>query len=255
MKPIIGITSYAQEAHWGAWTLPAALLPLSYVRSVELAGGRPLLVPPVEDAVEETLDALDGLILSGGADIDPIHYGAEPHPETTVTHPERDRAELALLEGALAREMPVLAICRGMQILNVLHGGDLHQHLPEQLGHAGHRETPGVFSEHGVRIDPDSLAGTLLGPAASVKSSHHQGVEQVGEGLDAVGWAEDGTIEAIEDPAHRFALGVLWHPEEGEDKRLFEALVEEARTYKSARNAARLPLRSSPPRFAREEAR
>ena len=238
MKPIIGITSYAQEAHWGAWTLPAALLPLSYVRSVELAGGRPLLVPPVDSAVEETLDALDGLVLSGGADIDPSTYDAEPHPKTTITHPDSDRAELALLEAALSREMPVLAICRGMQMLNVVHGGDLDQHLPERLGHEGHRETPGVFSEHEVRLEPGSRTGRIVGMRTSVKSSHHQGLERVGEGLAAVGWAEDGTIEAIEDPRRHFALGVLWHPEEGEDKRLFEALVGEARAYRSAKNAA-----------------
>ena len=241
MRPVIGITSYAQEAKWGAWSLPAALLPLSYVRSVESAGGRPLLVPPVEGAVEETLDALDGLILSGGADSDPSAYDPEPHPETTITQPQRDRAELELLEGALAREMPVLAICRGMQVLNVLHGGDLHQHLPERVGHAGHRETPGVFSEHEVRLEAGSRTGALLGEATLVKSSHHQGVERVGEGLQVTGRADDGTIEAIEDPAHCFAIGVLWHPEEGEDKRLFEALVEEARAYRAAKDAAHSP--------------
>ena len=235
MKPIIGITSYAQEASWGAWTLPAAVLPLAYVRSVELAGGRPLLVPPVEDAVEETLDVLDGLILSGGADIDPDHYGAERHPETTFTQPDRDRAELALLEGALARELPVLAICRGMQMLNVVHGGGLHQHLPELVGHVGHRATPGVFSIHDVRLEPASKTATLIGERARVHSSHHQGLGRVGERMQAVGWAEDGSIEAIEDPAHRFAIGVLWHPEEDEDKRLFEALVEEARNHRKRR--------------------
>jgi gamma-glutamyl-gamma-aminobutyrate hydrolase PuuD len=235
VRPIIGITSYAQEAHWGAWTLPAALLPLAYVRSVDQAGGRPLLVPPVGEGIEETLDALDGLILSGGADIDPSAYNAEPHPETTITHPDRDHAELALLEAALACEMPVLAICRGMQMLNVVHGGDLDQHLPERLGHDGHRETPGVFSEHEVRLQPGSRTARLLGPRAAVKSSHHQGLDRVGEGLDVVGWAEDGAIEAVEDPNHRFALGVLWHPEEGEDRRLFEALVDEARAYRKER--------------------
>ncbi len=235
MKPIIGITSYAQEASWGAWRLPAAVLPLAYVRSVEQAGGRPILIPPVEDAVEETLDVLDGLILSGGADIDPDHYGADRHPETTITQPERDRAELALLEGALAREMPVLAICRGMQMLNVVHGGDLYQHLPELVGHAGHRETPGVFSRHDVRLEPESRVAGLLGEHAVVHSSHHQGLGRVGDAIRAVGWAEDGSIEAIEDPAHRFAVGVLWHPEEDEGKRLFEALVEEARAYRKER--------------------
>jgi putative glutamine amidotransferase len=236
MRPIVGITSYAQNARWGAWDLPAALLPLAYVRSVEQAGGRPLLVPPVEDGVEETLDVLDGLILSGGADIDPEHYGAERHRETTVTQPERDRAELALLEGALARELPVLAICRGMQMLNVVHGGGLHQHLPELVGHEGHRETPGVFSVHEVRLEPASRTGKLLGERATVHSSHHQGLDRVGKAITAVGWAEDGSIEAIEDPSHRFAVGVLWHPEEDGEKTLFEALVEEARAYRAGKS-------------------
>ncbi|MCI0635564.1 MAG: gamma-glutamyl-gamma-aminobutyrate hydrolase family protein [Actinobacteria bacterium] len=237
MRPLIGITSYAQEASWGAWVLPAALLPLSYVRSVVEAGGRPLLVPPVEDAVEETLDALDGLILSGGADIDPEAYGADPHPETMMTFPDRDRAELELLRAALAREMPVLAICRGMQIMNVLHGGGLHQHLPDLVGHEGHRETPGVFSAHEVRIAPESKVGRLIGEQTHVHSSHHQGLDRVGDGMQAVGWAQDGSIEAIEDPGHRFALGVLWHPEEHEDKRLFEALVAEAREHRKAKRS------------------
>lgn len=233
MKPIIGITSYAQEASWGYWKLPAALIPFSYVESVTAAGGRPLLVPPVPDAIEETLDALDGLILSGGADIDPEVYGDERHPETTVTHPHRDEAELPLLEAALARDMPVLAICRGMQVLNVLHGGALHQHLPELVGHEGHRAVQGAFSDHEVTIEPGSRTGSLLGPRAHVKSSHHQGLDRVGDGLAVVGHAEDGSIEAIEDPARRFALGVLWHPEEGDDKTLFEALVAEARSYRA----------------------
>ncbi len=236
MKPLVGITSYALEARWGAWNLPAALIPLSYVRSVEQAGGRPLIVPPADDGVEETLDALDGLILSGGADIDPGLYGAEAHPETAMVQLERDRAELALLEGALARELPVLAICRGMQILNIVHGGDLHQHLPELVGHERHREVPGTFSLHGVRLSTESRTGRILGGETEVHSSHHQGIDRVGEALTPVGWAEDGSIEAIEDPAHRFALGVLWHPEEDEDKRLFDALVEEARAYREERS-------------------
>jgi gamma-glutamyl-gamma-aminobutyrate hydrolase PuuD len=234
-KPIIGITSYAQEASWGYWTLPAALIPLSYVESVDLAGGRPLLIPPTSDAIEETLEVLDGLILSGGADIDPELYGADRHAETALTHPHRDEAELALLEAALARDMPVLAICRGMQMLNVVYQGDLHQHLPELVGHEGHRAVAGAFSDHDVRLDRDSKLGALIGPRAPVKSSHHQGVDQVGAGLDAVAWAEDGSIEAIEDTRRRFAIGVLWHPEEGEDKRLFSALVDEARAYRAAR--------------------
>jgi putative glutamine amidotransferase len=236
VRPIIGITSYAQEASWGAWTLPAALIPLSYVASVEQAGGRALVIPPAEDGVDETLDILDGLILSGGADIEPACYAAESG-EKTVAQPERDHAEFVLLEAALRRDMPVLGICRGMQILNVLRGGGLHQHLPDVVGHEEHRETPGVFSEHEVELDPGSRTAAVLGPRASVKSSHHQGIGTVGSGLAASGVAHDDTIEVVEDPAHRFAIGVLWHPEEGEDKRLFEALVEEARAYRAHRRA------------------
>ncbi len=222
MRPLIGITSYAEEASWGHWTLPAALVPLSYVRSVELAGGRPIVVPPADDGVEETLDALDGLILSGGADLDPAA--------------ERDRGELALLTGALERDLPVLAICRGMQLLNVAQGGSLHRHLPDVVGHEGHRETTGSFSEHAVRIAPSSRAAVILGEHAQIKSTHHQAPDRIGEGLEPVGWAEDGTVEALERPQGAFAVGVLWHPEEGEDKRLFEALVEEARRFRATRS-------------------
>ena len=234
MRPLIGITTYAEpEVSWGHWTLPSALIPLSYVHAVDRAGGRPLLVPPVEDGVEETLDALDGIIFSGGNDLDPAEYGAEPHPQTGGTVPERDRAELALLTAALARDMPVLAVCRGSQVLNVARGGDIVQHLPDVLGHEQHRQTPGVFADHDVRLAPDSrLAGVLGGAHAPVKSHHHQGYGRVGDGLREVAWADDGTVEALEDPAKRFALGVLWHPEAGEDAKLFEALVAEARAYR-----------------------
>ena len=234
MKPLIGITSYAENASWGHWTAPAALAPLAYVVSIELAGGRPLVVPPMDDAVEETLDALDGLVLSGGSDLEPSRYGEAPHPSTS-SQPERDRAELALLEAALARELPVLAICRGMQLLNVLHRGSLHQHLPELVGHDRHRETRGEFSDHDVTVRSGSKTASLLGEHVRVKSTHHQAPDRIGEGLDAVAWAEDGTVEAIEDPELPFAIGVLWHPEAGEDKRLFEALVEEARRYRAGR--------------------
>jgi gamma-glutamyl-gamma-aminobutyrate hydrolase PuuD len=149
--------------------------------------------------------------------------------------PERDRAELALLEGALARDMPVLAVCRGSQLLNVARGGDLVQHLPEVVGHEQHRETVGVFSDHGVRVDRASRLGALVGDRAPVKSHHHQGFGRLGEGLRETAWADDGTLEGVEDPTKRFAVGVLWHPEEGEDAALFEALVAEARAYHAAR--------------------
>jgi len=235
-RPLIGITTYVEPASWGHWQLDAALIPYDYVRSVEQAGGRALLVPPSTDAVDETLDALDGLVLSGGADVDPDSYGADVHPETSGTRPERDAGELALLQAALARDMPVLAVCRGFQILNVARGGDLEQHVPDRVGSEAHREVKGVFSEHGVRVEGDSRLGSLLGDEVSgVKSHHHQGVGEVGEGLREVAWADDGTVEGLEDPDRRFALGVLWHPEAGDDARLFEALVAEARLYKKER--------------------
>jgi putative glutamine amidotransferase len=231
-KPVVGVTTYVEDAEWGHWRLEAALVPYDYVRALERAGARVLLVPPDEDGVEETLDALDGLLFSGGNDLEPASYGAEAHPETSGTKPARDRGELAILEGALARDMPMLAVCRGVQVLNVARGGDLVQHLPDSVGHEGHREVKGVFSEHGVRIDQSSQLGAALGDRAPVKSHHHQGLGRVGDGLRESAWADDGTVEGLEDPGKRFAVGVLWHPEAGEDMKLFEALVEEARTYK-----------------------
>jgi gamma-glutamyl-gamma-aminobutyrate hydrolase PuuD len=234
------VTTYVEQAAWGHWRTEAALIPYDYVRGLERAGARVLLVPPDTDGVEETLDALDGLVLSGGNDLDPASYGAEAHPETAGTNAARDRGELALLEGALARDMPVLAVCRGFEVLNVARGGDLVQHLPEEVGHERHREVRGEFSDHGVRIAEESRLGSLLGAeAATVKSHHHQGLGRVGEGLRETAWADDGTVEAVEDPDKRFALGVLWHPEAGDDARLFGALVAEARAYREDKTSLR----------------
>ena len=241
-RPIIGITSYSQPAKWGAWELPAALVPLHYVESVERAGGRPLLVPPSGEGVGETLDVLDGIVFSGGIDIDPTRYGSERHPATDAAQAHRDEGELALLAAALERDVPTLAICRGFQLLNILRGGDLVQHLPEEIGHEGHRETLGVFSEHPVEVKDGTRLAAIIGERhGGVKSSHHQGAGRVGEGLVESAWADDGTLEGIEDPSKRFALGVLWHPEMDEDdERLFEALVAEARAYRSARRPSPL---------------
>ncbi len=236
-RPLVGVTTYVEEAAWGHWQLEAALIPYDYVRALERAGARVLLVPPSADGVEETLDALDGLLFSGGNDLDPASYGAEAHPETTGTKPERDHGELALLEGALARDMPTLAVCRGVQVVNVARGGDLVQHLPDEVGHELHREVKGMFSNHGVRIDDDSRLGSVLGGRAPVKSHHHQGVGLVGAGLREAAWADDGTVEGLEDPGKRFTVGVLWHPEAGEDMKLFEALVAEARAYKKEKSS------------------
>ena len=236
MRPVIGITAYAEQARWGVWEAPAALIPLAYVNAIERAGGRPLLVPPSEDGVDETLAVLDGLLFSGGSDIDPDTYGAEAHSETNGVRPERDRAELALLEAALARDMPVLAVCRGSQVLNVALGGDLVQHLPEVVGHERHKHTPGVFADHDVDVLPGTKLQALVGDHAPVKSHHHQGYGRIGQGLRPAARAEDGTVEAIEDTERRFALGVLWHPEEGKDAALVEALVDEARRYRAERS-------------------
>jgi putative glutamine amidotransferase len=235
MTPLVGITTYIVPARFSSWDLESALVPAAYVRAVEAAGGRALLVPPSENAIDETLDAIDALVFSGGSDLDPELYGQEMHPETKGVMAERDRAELALLERALERDMPVLAICRGSQVLNVALGGDLVQHLPDVVGDETHKHTPGVFGDHDVELRPASKVQRILGDRAPVKSHHHQGFGRLGEGLVESAWAEDGTVEAVEDDSRRFAVGVLWHPEAGEDAALFEALVEEAHEYRSSR--------------------
>jgi putative glutamine amidotransferase len=232
MKPLIGITTYVTSARFGSWEELTSLVPQDYVRAIERAGGRPLLVPPSEDGIEETLDAFDGVIFSGGSDLDPETYGQEAHPETYGIVEQRDRSELALLEAALARDMPVLAICRGSQVLNVALGGDLVQHLPDVVGDEKHKHTPGEYADHEVDVHPETRLGSLLGERAPVKSHHHQGFGRIGEGLQEAARADDGTVEALEDPSRRFTIGVLWHPEAGEDLRLFEELVAEAERYR-----------------------
>jgi gamma-glutamyl-gamma-aminobutyrate hydrolase PuuD len=224
-------------AAFGVWDVVSALVPLDYVRAIEDSGGRALLVPPSDEGVEETLDAVDALIFSGGSDLDPALYGQDAHPETTGVVPSRDRAELALLQAALARDMPVLAICRGSQVLNVALGGDLVQHLPDIVGHDGHKQEPGVFAEHDVTIEDETRLGAVLGRHAPVKSHHHQGFGRLAESLRVVARADDGAVEAVEDPGRRFAVGVLWHPEAGEDLTLFEALVGEAARYRGERRS------------------
>jgi putative glutamine amidotransferase len=234
-RPLIGITTYAQPARWGVWELPAALIPLDYVDSVERAGGRAVLLPPCEDGVDETLDVLDGVVFSGGADVDPARYGAEAHPETDEPQGRRDAGELALLRAALDRDMPTLAICRGFQLLNVARGGDLVQHLPESVGNDDHKQVPGEFAVHPVEVKEGSQLAAIVGRGAEVTSHHHQALGRVGDGLVESAWAADGTLEAVEDPSLRFAVGVQWHPEAAEDAALFEALVEQAREYRATR--------------------
>jgi putative glutamine amidotransferase len=210
-------------------------VPAAYVHAIDRAGGRPLLVPLVAEGVEETLEAVDGMVFPGGADLDPDLYDQEPHEETFGVDSERDRAELTLLEEALARDMPVLAVCRGSQVLNVARGGDLEQHLPDIVGDEKHKHTPGTFSDHDVTVEAGTRLAALVGEKAPVKSHHHQGFGRIGDGLRIAARAEDGTIEAVEDPDRRFALGVLWHPEAGEDMKLFEELVRNAQAYGAGR--------------------
>jgi putative glutamine amidotransferase len=238
-RPVIGICAAVEEAAWGPWRVVASLSPRSYSRSVQAAGGIALLLPP-DDAVAEApdgvLDLVDGLVLSGGADIDPASYGARPHPETSGSRPERDRFELGLAHRALERDLPVLGICRGMQLLNLACGGTLVQHLPDVLGSDRHCHTPGAFGDHEVRIEPDSLAARAVGAERTVvKSHHHQALDELGDGLVVAGWGvEDELPEAIELPAKSYALGVLWHPEEDEHSRVVGSLVEAAREHRAA---------------------
>lgn len=244
MRPIIGITTYITPAHWSYWELEAALIPADYVYAIDRAGGRPLLVPPTTGGVEETLDILDGIIFTGGSDVDPELYGAEPHPETFGVHRLRDDAEIELLRGALERDLPLLGICRGIQVLNVALGGDLNQHLPELVGSDEHKHNPpGEFVEHEIQIEPGTKLARALGPHTRIKSHHHQGVHRLGSGLVEAAHADDGTVEAIEVPDRQFAVGVLWHPEAGTDTALADAFVEEARRYAEGRR--RSPVRST----------
>jgi putative glutamine amidotransferase len=232
-RPLIGICTALEHACWAAWEQQAALLPVSYVEAVQRAGGLALMLPPDPSSTqepEETLDAIDGLLLAGGADIDPAAYGAKPQPETVGSVPERDAFEIALVRAAIARDMPVLGICRGMQLINVALGGTLHQHLPSHLGHDDHLRSIGSFedSEHDVDLQEGSLASRAAGELCHVtKSHHHQGVDGVGEGLLVSGVSRmDGLPEAIELPDRRFVLGVQWHPEVDERSSVVAALVE-----------------------------
>ena len=231
MRPVVGICTAVERAAWTIWDEPATLLTRKYSDEVRNAGGLAFLLPPDDVAAPgETLDRIDALVLAGGADIDPPSYGAEADPETYGTDPRRDQVEMALVRAALEREMPFLGICRGMQMLNVAFGGTLIQHLPAVLGSERHRPEPGVFGTHDVVFEPGSLAARASGAArVAVKSHHHQGVGELGEGLSATGRCpDDDVIEAIEHAGHDFALGVLWHPEEAAPQ-VLAALVETAR--------------------------
>jgi putative glutamine amidotransferase len=239
-RPRIGLCTALERARWTVWDQEAFLLSRSYVDALQAAGAIAVMLPPDEwlaDHPEDGLDALDALVLAGGADIDPAGYGTAPHPKTVNTRPERDRAEIALARGALERDLPVLGICRGMQLLNVALGGTLIQHLPDDFGHTDHRRSLGSFdnADHDVRLAEGSLAARAAGETLhATKSHHHQGVDRLGEGLVASGWSVlDELVEAIELPGRRFVLGVQWHPEVDPRSRVVRSFV---------RAAARAPL-------------
>jgi putative glutamine amidotransferase len=227
MRPIIGITTYVEPASWGVWRdLPAALIPQAYVEAVTLAGGRAILLPP-DDLDADILGTVDGLVLSGGADLDPRLYDAPPSPRT-VSRPDRDAGEMLLLRRALELNTPVLGICRGMQQLVVAAGGRLHQHLPDVLGHDRHNPAPGVYGEHQAKLTPGSRVADLLGETTVVHCHHHQGIADPGS-LVVTAQTDDGLPEAVEDPSRPFVLGVQWHPEVTRDEKLFGALLRAAR--------------------------
>jgi len=234
-KPLIGLSSYAEPARWAAWHAPAALLPLNYAEQVAAADGIPVLLPPVP-GIAAAVGRLDALVLTGGGDIDPAAYGAAPHPRTGSVNAARDRAELDLLAAALAGGLPVLGICRGLQLLNVACGGTLHQHLADlgADGGADHTPQPGTFGRHPVRVAAGSRLADIWpedGPLL-VPTAHHQAIDRLGTGLTATAWAADGIIEAAEltgGEHHPFVLAVQWHPEAGDDPRLLQALVAAAR--------------------------
>jgi putative glutamine amidotransferase len=234
--PVIGVCTALERAQWSVWDQEAVLLPRSYADAVQRAGGLAALLPPDPRAGDDPapwLELVDGLILAGGADVDPSFYGAAPDERLGHTVPERDAFEIALARGAIERDVPLLGVCRGMQIMNVARGGTLIQHLPDDVGHEDHRRTLGSFdnADHDVRLAGGSLAERAAGERRhSTKSHHHQGVDRIGDGFEVTGWATiDELPETIEDPSRRFALGVQWHPEADPASRLIAALVEEAR--------------------------
>lgn len=233
-RPVIGISAYSQQARWGSWDLPAVLLPRRYTDMVAAGGGQPVLLPP-QPGVASLLARLDGLVLSGGGDIDPARYRADRDPATDPANPDRDDAEIELARRAIAAGLPLLAICRGLQVVNVALGGTLHQHLPALVGHDGHSPEQHGYGSHKVSVAAGSqLAGILGRTEAAVPTHHHQSVGRLGDGLIATAWTDDGTIEAAElaEPA-AFMIAVQWHPEAGDDLSLFTALTAAAARYKT----------------------
>ena len=234
--PVLGLTTYLQQAQTGVWDVHASFLPAIYLEGVNLGGGTAVLLPPqAVEAAERVLDGLDGLIITGGRDMDPAAYGQSRHPATdepVQANRERDAWEGALIRGAIQRGMPLLGICRGAQVVNVALGGTLHQHLPDVLGNTRHQQGNAVFSTSAVRALPGTRLASLIGDTSDVQCYHHQSIDRLGQGLFVSAQADDGVIEAVEMPGDNFVLAVQWHPEERlDDIRLFVAVVDAAAQY------------------------
>jgi len=228
--PLIGITTYREEAAWGVWRQRADVLQVEYADAVVRAGGVPLLLPPASadlDAARAVVGRIDGLVVAGGADVEPARYREQPHDRTAAWRPDRDAWELALLTAAEEVRLPTLGVCRGMQLMAVAAGGALDQHTPDVVGHEQHSPGGDVFGRLAVRTEPDSLISRIHGPELEAHCHHHQSV-RTHPGYVASAWSEDGTVEAMEQASDRFCLGVQWHPEMARDQRLFDALVQAA---------------------------
>jgi putative glutamine amidotransferase len=233
-RPLVGVSTYLERTRFGVWDTPSAVLPAGYLDGIVRAGGMPVLLPPVEGWEPDHLSNLDGLIIAGGADVDPSCYAAGREPATGPARPDRDESESELVNLAVKLGIPLLGVCRGMQLLNVVLGGTLHQHLPDRTGTTDHLPAPGTFGRVPVTVAAGSRLAATVGERVEAACHHHQAIDRLGDGVRAVAWADDGTVEGIEVPGEVFAVGVQWHPEVGRDgddtdRLLFEALVREAR--------------------------
>lgn len=239
-RPLIGLSTYREQAQWGVWSTSADLLPSSYARAVQDAGGIAVLLPPTEpyaEAARVVVERLDGLIIAGGADVDPARYAEQPDRHIGSLRADRDAWELALLDAATVPATPTLGICRGMQVMAVHDGGTLDQHVPDLVGQEEHSPGADVYGRTGIRVAQGSRLASLLRATPPVACHHHQSVRDH-PGFTAVAWADDGLLEAMEDPAHRFRLAVQWHPEVDADRGLFSGLVEAATAYARMRSGA-----------------
>lgn len=236
-RPVIGISTYREPASWGQWNnVLANLSPANYAARVSAGGGTPLLLPPfgIADNIPSVVSLLDGLVISGGSDVNPSQYSQEPQPQTAGWRDDRDVSELALLHAAADLDLPTLGICRGMQMMAVHAGGTLHQHVPDLVGHDNHSPGPGIYQDNPVTTIADTKVAAILGETVTAHCHHHQSVNEH-VGLVASAFCGDGILEAFEDPAKAFWVGVQWHPETGADLRLFQALSVSALTYRMAR--------------------